>query len=255
MPSFIQPQETLALGIAGSISRLGAKTTTRTLNQAAGVAEGLLVVPSGTAGQECISPTTEAGVQKAVGFTIYRPMSEDYDSTHHYADNEAVAIMEEGHMHVNAEGTCVADAPVFVRITSDGGSNTVLGKVLGSSDYPAGGIVLTPTAPVQGLATYYSVTLSDGTNRETFSMLSDATASAAEVSAALVAQIDQSANFAATGTSTISVTSTSGIVEVVNKTDTLVVSTPARAVRVPGCFFDHSRTGAGLVEIRLNKQN
>lgn len=255
MASLLTPQETLGLGVAGSISRLGAKTTTRTLNQAAGVAEGLLLAPSGTAGQECISPSTEAGVKACVGFSIYRPMSEDYDSTHHYADNEAVALMEEGHMNVNVEGTCVADAPVFARITSDGGSNTVLGKVRADSDYPAGGIVLTPTSPVQGLATYYSVTLSNGSSTEKFSFLSDASASAAEVSAGLVAQIDQSGTFAATGSSTISVTSGTGIVEVVEKTDTLVLSTPARAIRVPGCFFDHSRTGAGLVEIRLNKQN
>jgi hypothetical protein len=44
-------------------------------------------------------------------------------------------------------------------------------------------------------------------------------------------------------------------VEIIDKTDTLVVSTPARAFRLPGCFFDASRTGAGLVEIRRNKIN
>ncbi|HEY6056215.1 MAG TPA: hypothetical protein VIU86_19955 [Gaiellaceae bacterium] len=255
MASLLTPQETLGLALAGSISRTGAKVTTRTLNQAAGVAEGLLLAPSGTAGQECISPSTEALVKAAIGFSVIRPMSEDFDSTHHYADNEAVALMESGHMNVLAEGTCVADKPVFARVTSDGASNTVLGKVRADSDYPAGGIVLTPTSPVQGLATYFSLTLSDGTNTEKFTYLSDTSATAAEISAALVAQIDQSANFAATGSSTISITSTSGIVEVLDKTDTLVISTPARAFRVPGTFFDHSRTGAGLVEIRREKLN
>lgn len=254
MASLLTPQETLGLAQAGSISRLGAKTTTRTLNQAAGVAEGLLLAKSGTAGQECVSPTTEALVKSAVGFSIFRPMSEDYDSTHHYADNEAVAIMEEGHMNVLAEGTVVADAPVFARVTSDGGSNTVLGKVRADSDYPSGGIVITPASAEN--AKYYSITLSDGTNPpETFTYLSDGSATVGEIAAALVALIDASANFASTGTVTISVTSTTGIVEVVALTPTLAITTAARAFRVPGCFFDHSRTGAGLVELRLNKQN
>jgi hypothetical protein len=255
MASLIQAKETLAAATAGSISREGALLTTRTLNQAAGAAEGLFLGPSGTAGQECASPTTEALVRAGVGFSVFRPMSEDFDATHHYADNEAVALMESGHMYVLCEGTCVADKPVYVRVTSDGASNTVPGKVRADSDYPAGGIVITPTAPVQGLATYFSVTLNDGAHTEKFTYLSDTSATAGEISAALVAQIDQSANFAATGTVTISITSTSGIVEITDITDTLVVSTPARAFRLPGCFFDASRTGAGLVEIRRNKIN
>lgn len=261
MASLIQPREVHDPIAAGQVTRTGAVITTRTLNQAAGVAEGLLLSPSGTAGQECISPTTEALVRAAIGFSQFRPMSEDFDSTHHYADNEAVAIMESGHMGVLCEQTCVADKPVYIRVTSDGGSNTVLGKVRADSDLPAGGILITPTSPVQGLATYYMLTLSDGTHTERFTYLSDTTATAAEISAGLVAQIDQSANFAATGSSTISITTTgagtsgTGILEIIDITDTLVVTTPARAFRLPGCFFDASRTGAGLVEIRRNKIN
>lgn len=255
MASLLTPLETLALAQAGAISRLGAFVTTRILNQAAGVAEGLLLAPSGTAGEECISPTTEALVKSAVGFSVFRPMSEDFDSTHHYADNEAVALMEHGHMHVLCEGTCVADAPVFARVTSDGGSNTILGKVRADSDYPSGGIILTPASAAN--STVYSVTLSDGTHTpETFNYTSDGTATTAEIAAGLVALIDASANFAATGSTTISVTSTTGIVEVVAlTTPSLSVTTPARAFRIPGCFFDQSRTGAGLVEIRFDKRN
>jgi hypothetical protein len=255
MASLLTPQETLGLALAGSISRTGAVVTTRTLNQAAGSAEGLLLAPSGTAGQECIAPSTEALVKSAIGFSVIRPMSEDFDSTHHYADNEAVALMESGHMHVLSEGTVVGDAPVYARVTSDGGSNTVLGKVRADSDYPAGGIVLTPASAVN--ATVYSVTLSDGTSpAETFNYTSDGSATVAEIAAGLVALIDASAKFAATGTVTISVTSGTGIVEVVAiTTPSLSVTTTARAFRVPGTFFDHSRTGAGLVELRRNKLN
>jgi hypothetical protein len=134
MPSFIQPPlEDLPLGLPGQISRLGSFVTTRTLNQAAGLAQGLLVAPSGTTGQECASPVTSAHVASAVGFSCYRAMSVDFDATHHYEDNEAVAILESGHMYVLAEGDCVADAPVYARITADG-LDTVLGKVRGDGD-------------------------------------------------------------------------------------------------------------------------
>ncbi len=80
MASFITTNEVLAVARAGSISRNGADVTTRTLNQAAGVAEGLLLAPSGTAGQECISPTTAALVAAGIGFsglliTAYRASS------------------------------------------------------------------------------------------------------------------------------------------------------------------------------------
>jgi hypothetical protein len=164
MPSFVQPPlEDLPLGLPGQVSRLGAFIVTRTLNQVLGVHVGLLVAPSGTTGQECASPTTSAHVASAVGFTCLQAMSTDFDATHQYGDNDAVAIMESGHMYVLAEGTVVADAPVFARITVSG-ANTTLGKVRADAD---GG----------------------------------------------------------------------------------------NAIIVPGTFFDDSRTGAGLVEIRRNKIN
>jgi hypothetical protein len=255
MASFIQTAETLALRQAGVVSRHGARLTTRALNQAAGSAEGLLLAPSGTTGLECIAPTTAALVNKSIGFSLFRPLSEDFDSTHHYADNEAVALMEEGHMYVLCEGTCVADQPVYARITSDGASNTVLGKVLAGSDVVAGGVVITPDASFAAVASGFTIVLDDGAGPESFTFVSDATPTTAEVAAGLVALIDASSRFAATGTVTISVTSTTGVVEIVSIDERLVVTTPARAVRIPGCFFDESRTGAGLVEIRLNKIN
>jgi hypothetical protein len=256
MSSFIQPQETLDPATAGSISRLGSFVTTRALNQAAGVAEGLLLAPSGTAGQECISPSTAALVQSAVGFSVYRPMSEDFDSTHHYADNEAVAIMESGHMYVLAEGTVVAGQPVYARFVSDGGSNTILGKVLGGVSYPAGGIVLTPSGTFGAIVTELAITLSNGLVEETFTFTSDATPTAAEIAAGFVALIDASASYASTGTTTISVTSGTGVVEIVGTLPAgIVLTTGGQAARVPGTFFDASRTGAGLVEIRRIKIN
>ncbi|MEY4548253.1 MAG: hypothetical protein RL685_4448 [Pseudomonadota bacterium] len=257
MASLLTPQETLGLAVAGSISRLGAKTTTRTLNQAAGVAEGLLLAPSGTAGQECISPTTAAMVRAAVGFSIFRPMSEDFDSTHHYADNEAVALMEGGHMNVLAEGTVVGDAPVYGRFTSDGGSNTVLGKVRANSD---GTVVIDTTSTVEGV---YRVTLFNGVVEETFSYQTDGSAAANEITTGLVAAIDASANYAAAGTTECTITLVVGTEITIRQLAGPTAAAEAlytvvdnqKAARIPGCYFDHSRTGAGLVELRLNKQN
>jgi hypothetical protein len=256
MPSFIQPpSEELPLGLPGQVSRLGAFITTRTLNQAAGVDVGLLVAPSGTAGQECISPTTAAGVQTAVGFTCLQAMSTTFDATHQYADNEAVAILESGHMYVLSEGSCVADEPVYVRITSDGGSNTVLGKVRGDNGFAAGGIVLTPAATYGASAHEIGITISDGVVEKTFNLVTDASPTTAEVAAGLVALIDADPDFGATGTVTISITSTRGPVELVDRHSSLALTTGGLAVLVPGTFFDASRTGAGLVEIRRNKIN
>lgn len=255
MASFITTNEVLAVARAGSISRNGADVTTRTLNQAAGVAEGLLIAANGTAGLECISPTTEALVKGAVGFTVFRPMSEDFDTTHHYADNEQVSIMRRGYMTVLAEGTVVAEAPVFARILTDSGSNTVVGKVRADSDYPAGGVVLTPAGSLTAAVTTFSVTLGNGTTQETFIFTSDSSPTAAEVSAGLVALIDASSNFASTGTVTISITSGTGIVEILGIAGSITVTTPARAIRVPDCYFAASRTGAGLVELRYNPTN
>lgn len=257
MASLLTPQETLSANQAGQITRTGARVTTRTLNQAAGVAEGLLLAPSGTAGQECISPSSAALVAAAIGFSVFRPMSEDYDSSHHYADNEGVALMEQGHMAVLAEGTVVADKPVYARHTSDGGSNTVLGKVRANSD---GTVVIDTTSTVEGV---YRVTLFNGVVNETFSYQTDGSATANEIVAGLVAAIDASANYSAAGTTECTITLVAGteitIVQLAGPTAAAealyTVVDNQKAARVPGCYFDHSRTGAGLVEIRLNKQN
>lgn len=259
MASLLTPQETLTANQAGQITRQGAKVTTRTLNQAAGVAEGLWLAESGTAGQECISPSTAALVQKGCGFSVFRPMSEDYDSTHHYADNEAVAVMEEGHMAVLVEATVVANSPAYARHTSDGGSNTVLGKVRGDS---GGTLVIDTTAnAVEGR---YVITLFNGVAEYSFGYDTDGSATTAEILAGLVAAIDAHADFAAAGTTEITITMAGAsteltIVELRAPTQAAqalwTTTDNQKATRIPGCFFDHSRTGAGLVEVRLNKQN
>lgn len=259
MASFISTNETIDRRLNGVVSRTGGKIINRVVEESAGIDCGLFVCPSGTAGVACEDVDSAADVAKALGVLVYRPMSYDADLTDgspHYAENEVGCILEEGHIYVNAEGTVVAEAPVYVRHTSDGGSNTVLGKVRANSD---GGVTLTTTATVDG---QYRVTLSNGVVTETFGFTASSS-TAAQIVTGLVAAIDASANFAATGTTTATITAQTGSeVSIVsldaptNAALALYVKTDTQlAVRAPNAYFAESRTGAGLVEIRVGAPN
>ncbi len=258
MASFITANETLTAGFNGSISRSMPTIIGRKLDEAAGVNAGRVLAPSGTDNLECQEPTTEALVKAAYGFSVWTPMEEDADLTDgspHYADNQMVSIMTDGSMWVDCEGTCVAGKPVYVRITSDGSSNTELGKVRADNDYAAG-LVITPSAsPVQTTTGGYLVRLVDAAgNDETFVYGADGSATVGEIAAGLVALIDASPNFAATGTTTVTVTATAGgVIEVLQLGEHLTVTTGPRAVRLPGAYFTTSRTGAGLVEVHFKR--
>lgn len=259
MASFISSNETLDVRLNGVVSRTGGKIINRVVEESAGIDCGLFVCPSGTAGVACEDVDSAADVAKALGVLVYRPMSYDADLTDgspHYAENEVGCILEEGHIYVNSEGTVVAEAPVYVRHTSDGGSNTVLGKVRADSN---GGVTLTTTATADG---EYRVTLSNGVVTETFGFTASSS-TAAQIVTGLVAAIDASANFAATGTTTATITAQTGSeVSIVsldaptNAALALYVKTDAQlAARVPNAYFAESRTGAGLVEIRVGAPN
>jgi hypothetical protein len=194
-------------------------------------------------------------VKRAVGFSVFRPMSEDFDSTHHYADNEAVALMEGGHMHVLSEQTCVADKPVYIRTTSDGGSNLVLGKVRADSDYPAGGIVLTPTSQRAPPGDVFlgrpqrrherrALLVPLGRERHGRRDLGRARRADRSVRKLRLHRHGHHLHHEQQRHRGD------------HRRPTRWSSRPPRApFRVPGCFFDASRTGAGLVEIRRNKIN
>ena len=256
MASFISANETLTAGFNGSISRSMPKVIGRKLDESAGVNAGRVLAIAGTANLECQEPTSEALVKTAYGFSVWTPMEEDADLTDgspHYANDQMVSIMTEGSMWVDCEGTCVAGKPVCVRFTSDGGSNTELGKVRADSDYPAGGITLTPAAPTASVSNTYSVELFDGTVRETYAFTSDATPTVAEIITGLVAKINAGTAFdAVDGTTVLTVTSVTGILEVSTNSN-FAQSTPARAAILPGAYFTSSRTGAGLVEINFKR--
>ncbi len=254
MASFITSNETVAQRFNGSISRSFPTIIGRLLDEALGVNAGRCLAVSGTANVECQEPTSAALVQNAYGFSVWTPMEEDADLTDgnpHFGDNQMVSIMTDGSMYVDCEGTVVAGKPVFVRTVSDGASNTELGKVRGDSDLNTA-LTITPV-PVAAVVTTYSLTLSDGTNQETFIFTSDASPTAGEVATGLNALIDASSIFAASGSGVVSITSTSGIVDIIAIHPQLTVTTPARAIRLPGAFFTESRTGAGLVEINFKR--
>lgn len=252
MSSFISTAETLTRAQAGVISRTGGKVTNRVVEVSGGIDAGLFVAPSGTAGIACGLTSSALLAKKAIGLLVFRPMSEDFDSTHHYAENEVGAILEEGFMFVSAEGTCVANEPVYARITTDGGSNTIVGKVRADSN---GGVTLTTTSTVDG---QYGVTLSNGVVTETFQFTASSS-TATQIVTGLVAAITASANFVATGTTTATITAETGhevsivlLTAPTNAAELLYVKTDAQlAVKVPGAYFTESRSGAGLVEIRV----
>jgi hypothetical protein len=261
MASFITANEVLTQRQNGSISRCGGhgdpKIIGRLLDEAAGVDAGRVVAPSGTVNLECQEPTTAALVASAYGFTVFSPMQEDADltdGTPHYGDNSMVSIMTHGSMYVDCEGTVVAQSPVYVRFTSDGGSNTELGKVRGNSD---GTVVIDTTSTVEGV---YRVTLFNGVVNETFSYQTDGSAAANEITTGLVTAIDASANYSAAGTTEATITLVAGteikVVQLAGPTAAAealyTVVDNQKAAALPGAYFTESRTGAGLVEINFD---
>jgi len=261
MASFITANEVItATKINGQITRIGGsgKPTIigRLLDEAAGVNAGRCLAVSGTTNLECQEPTSAALVKGAYGFSVYSPMHEPGDITDgipFYANDTMVSIMTDGSMAVDCEGTAVANAPVLIRHTSDGGSNTELGKVSAVSDYPAGGIVATPVAVVANDSNHYSLTLFDGFVRETYSFNTDVTPTAQELVEGLAALINAGTAFDATeDNSALSITSVTGILEVDGGAQ-FTLTNPARCAILPGAYFTESRTGAGIVEIHFER--
>jgi hypothetical protein len=251
MATFIDILETPTAGQAGVIAASNYPTATLTRATDAATNAALFVCDGATPGFSCKVPTTEAEAKACIGCLIKPNFLNDTSVATDYLIAQQATILEEGYIWVNAEGTVAVGDPVYVRHTSDGSSNTTRGTVRNTSDVVSGGIVLTPDASFAAAVSSFTVVLSDGTVTESFTFTSDASPTTAEVAAGLVALIDGSANFAATGTVTISVTSTTGIVDVISKDERLVLTTPSRAARLKGASFASAVTGAGLAKVRL----
>jgi hypothetical protein len=254
MTAFQAFAEAPSAGQAGHIcSSTGPLGQSRTLVRSvdAAIDCALAVTPGATPGKTVKAPTTKAEAEVCEGVLLDPVYLNEIGGSTSYTLGQPATLLEDGYMWVNSEGTVAFGDPVFVRILTDGGSNTTKGTLTNVSDYPSGGVVITPDASFTAALTTVGLTLSDGTNTQTFQFSTDASPTTAEVAAGLVAAIDASDFFAATGSVTISVTSTSGIVEVVNLDERLTLTTPARAHRRPGWRWAKARTGAGLTKLQV----
>lgn len=260
MTAFLTIREIALAGKAGHIaaSHDGGSGETIVRRVEANINAGLGVVDGATAGigGTCKAPSSALEAKRLLGILVDPEFKHDINAAADYLTNDQATILEEGYIWVNAEATVAAGDDVYVRHTSDGGSNTTPGTFRGDNDTPGSGIVITPTSsPVQTTTGGYLVRLRDKAGHdETFIYDADATATVGEIAAGLVAMIDASPNFVATGSTTVTVTAAAGgQVEVLVLGEHLTVTTPARAERVENAEWATAVTGAGLAKIRLVK--
>lgn len=258
MAAFLDIKEVLSVGRAGFLARTsqhdGGKILVRQVDAAT---NGALGVTDGTTpGKTCKVVSSALEAKRLRGILLDPEFRNDHSVATDYLANDPASILEEGFVWVNAEGTVSIGDDVYVRHTSDGSSNTTPGTFRADGDYPSGGIVITPTAsPVQTTTGGYLVRLRDKAGHdETFVYDADATATVGEIAAGLVALIDASPNFVATGTVTVTITAAAGTqVEVLQLGEHLTVTTGPRAERVENAEWASAVTGAGLAIVRLYK--
>lgn len=243
--------ESLSAGQNGFVAASTAGLGETLVRQAdANIGSGLFVCEGATPGKTSKAPTTAAEAKASLGVLI-NPEYLNEIGVSDYLAGDGVTILQHGYIWINVEGTVAHDGKVFVRHTSDGADNTTLGKARGDSDYPAGGITLTPAAPTASVSNTYSVTLYNGVVREEYVFTSDATPTVAEIITGLAAKINAGTAFdAVDGTTVLNVTSVNGILEIETSSN-FAQSTPARAALLKGARFHKGRTGAGLVKVKL----
>lgn len=236
----------IAASSNGSLGRTQVRATDAVINC------GLAVCNGATAGKTCKAPTTAAEAAASLGVLldpVY--LNEIGQVATSYDAGQPATICEEGYVWVNAEGTVAESDPVFVRHTSDGGSNTTRGTFTNKSDYPSSplGALFTPGSYAAAVR-IVTITLTNGTVTESFAFTTDASPTAAEVATGLAALINASSNFDAVDNGgTFSVSSSTNIVEMV-ASDNIAIS-GSRCARLKGAKWASARTGAGLAKIRL----
>ncbi len=253
MSAFIDTLEVPTAGKAGHVAASTNGFLGETLSRIvdAGINSGLFVTNGATAGSTCKAPSTAAEAKAALGVLIDPEFLNQTDAATEYLAGNQATILQKGYIWVRTEGSPAVDGKVYVRHTSDGGSNIVLGTARPDSDYPAGGITLTPAAPTASVSNTYSVTLNDGVVRETYVFTSDATPTVAEIITGLVAKINAGTAFdAVDGTTVLTVTSVNGGLEIEHSSN-FTQSTPARAALLKGARFASTASG-GLAKVRLD---
>jgi hypothetical protein len=260
MTAFLTITETLSAGKAGHVAASTNGYTGRTLTRIvdANINAGLGVVDGATPGSTCKAPSSANEAKRLLGILIDPEFKNDTNAAADFlsANADQAGILEEGYIWVTAEATVAVGDDVYVRHSSDGGSNTTAGTFRPDSDTPSGGILITPTAsPVAANGVYSVVLRTKSGVQERFAVFTDGTANENEIATALKNQINNSANFdAVDNTGSLNVTvqgGGAGQVEVVELSEHLTLTTGNRAERVLGAEFVTAVTGAGLAKVRL----
>jgi hypothetical protein len=257
MAAFIDTLEVAEAGKVGHIAASSAGYQGRTLTRVvdANVNSGLAVCNGTLPGKSVKQPTTAAEAAACKGILLDPEYVNEIGAAAEYLAGDQAAVLEEGYVWVNSEGTVAVDDPVYVRHTSDGGSNTTRGTLSNNS---GGTLVIDTTAnAIEGL---YTIELFNGVVNEKFFYQTDGSATTAEILAGLVAAIQASANYDAAGTTEITVTLVAGseitLVELTAPTGPAqalwTVTDNQKCTRLKGARFASARTGAGRVKVRLD---
>ncbi len=256
MATFIDILETPTAGKAGHVSRSSSAERRLVRIVDANINEGLFVCEGSTPKVKCKAPTTAAEAKACIGMLLDPEVLNDQNAAATYLAGDQATLLESGFGWAECEMTVAADDAVYVRHTSDGGSNLILGKVRKDSD---GTVVIDTALAVEGR---YVVGLNNGLTDEFFTYQSDGSVTNAEVIAGLVAAINASAAYNAAGTTEITVTRVTGTeINVIHLEGPTATGTDGgsaswtvvdnqKAARLKGARFHSARTGAGIVEVR-----
>ena len=261
MTAFVSYVEAPSAGSLGKFASTTDGALGRTIVRVtdAAIDRALFVVEGAVPGKTCKAIDNAAG--KIKGLTLDPEYLNELGlvATSYSAGQQATLAIE-GEVWVNSEDTVVYDGEVFARHTSDGGSNTVLGTLRADAGAAAAAsIVLDVGAAADAQEGQYTLRLFNGVSEATFAYTTDGSALASEVIAALVAAVNAHADYAATGTTEVTITRVTGNrIEVrefsgPNQTaqDALSITDNQECVLVPGARFSLARTGAGLTRVKL----
>ncbi len=219
-----------------------------------------ILLKTGTADNQ-VKLYTQGATPAGLAMHTHAYSNRDLSGTNGVATLESVNVMRKGRMWVLAEGTVAKGGLVYARHTSDGGSNTQLGSLRADADGTAQVSTLTPTA---ANSTSYSVAVFVNGRQYTFTTVSDGSATATEICDALrvlmAADATFTAQIVATGTATLILTSQFAGREFEVGTNgpgvISIAATTANATKadlMTGMRWAGSRTGAGLVQVEINK--
>jgi hypothetical protein len=257
MATFIDILETPTAGQNGFIAASSSPVRTHVRLVDANINSGLFVTEGATPGTTCKAPTTAAEARACIGCLINPEILNDVNAAADYLSGQAATILEHGYIWVNAEATVAVGDKVYVRHTSDGGSNTTRGTVRNNAD---GTVVIDTAGASEGR---YVIGLNNGLVDEFFTYQTDGSVSNAEVIAGLVTAINASANYNAAGTTEITVTRVTGTeINVIHLEGPTATGTDGgsvlwsvvdnqKAARLKGAYFASAVSGAGLAKVRL----